>query len=774
MAYDAAQLQRDLQQGTPIRFDPAAPRDQRIIDSAWIAALANADAEIAQPIEIRHAVFPKALRMRFRLFQREVFLHDCTFEEEVDCNGTRFRHEVELTGSTFAKPVNLTRVHARMLRLTRCRFDDELKAFDLSVDESLHAAGADFGAAWFERLGVGKVAFFRPAFFNGRVFRTRFRGKANFNNASIKLEAEFDGVVFEEEASFRRARIEGNALFRAAEDAMIPGGSVPIADPLPAVFHGEANFRGATIGGDLAGIGVVHGGPATYAGITVSGRALFLPSRHGSELRPATFHGPVTFDHATFEQGAEFRGAQFAGDATFAFATFHGDCDFSPPMRLGSDESVSRPRCSGTFDFRRCVVTGDARFIGMQFEKEAIFDLARVSGNASFNAAPPHAAVAFGGMVSLHGFEAASLGFAGARCGEARFHWMKVGTANFETAEFEGKAQFAGATFSGRAAFVKTVFRDRADFTACEAKGPFIFQRTQFHGAVSFVDATFDFLALGTKRYKGHAEFGPATRVDCTGMTFRRIYADLLTLLPRTEPYDRQVYVDAARHLRSIGETELAGKVYHQQRRRETQASWRRVAAVWRDAKLRRPSDLFWSAVHAFVDSLEQALSFVGVSPLRMAATAIGVLLLGGLVFAQKDAVMLKDGAPDKVPDRPPAAAAPARPRAPIATTQATVLAKTVPITNAAVLPPPPVHIAPTPCAHCRRLSVARAFGFSLRMFMPVGDLPVATRYIPSEQPLAGGLVTYDGFAALERALGLLFVPLAIAAFTSVLLGRDK
>lgn len=769
MAYDAARLQQELKQGTPIRFDPAAPRDERIVDAAWLAALTDGDAQIAQPIEIRYAVFDHPLRMRFRLFLREVFLHDCTFEEEVDFNGTRFRHEVEFTGSTFAKPVNLTRVQARMLRLTRCRFGDELKAFDLSVEESLHAAGAEFRAAWFERLSVGKVAFFRPAFFNGEVFRTRFRGKANFNNASIKLEAEFDGAIFEDEASFRRARIDGNALFRAAEDAMIPGGNVPIADPLPAVFSGEANFRGATIGGDLAGIGIVHGGPATYAGITVQGRALFLPSRCPSGPRSATFRGPVTFDHATFEQGAEFRGAQFDGDAAFAFASFQGDCDFSPPSPQ-NEAAVPRSRCRGTFDFRRCVVTGDLRFTAMEFEKEAIFDLTRVTGNAAFNGATPRLPVTFAGLASFRGFEAASLGFAGARVGDARFHSMRVGTANFEMAEFERKAQFAGATFSGRARFVRTVFRDHADFSACDAKGPFIFQRTQFLGAVSFVDATFDFLALGTKRHKGHAEFAPATRIDCTGMTFRRIYADLLTLLPRTEPYDRQVYVDAARHLRSIGEAALAAKVYHQQRRRETQASWRRTAALWRESKLRHPSDLFWSAMHALVDSLQQSLSFVGATTFRMALTAILALALGSFVFAQQDAVMLKDGGSEKAP----IATAPAPPRAPLATTQASVIAKPSGTTKAAVIPPPPVHVEPTPCPHCSRLSALRAIGFSLRMFMPVGDLPVATRFIPSEQPLFFGLMTFDGFAALERALGLLFVPLAIAAFTSVLLGRDK
>jgi hypothetical protein len=74
-----------------------------------------------------------------------------------------------------------------------------------------------------------------------------------------------------------------------------------------------------------------------------------------------------------------------------------------------------------------------------------------------------------------------------------------------------------------------------------------------------------------------------------------------------------------------------------------------------------------------------------------------------------------------------------------------------------------------------RPLTLGEAFGYSLRLFIPVVEIPSGGQWIPSpDEPLPGLRVSVETYASLHRLAGAILVPLGLAALTGLLLRRDK
>jgi len=116
----------------------------------------------------------------------------------------------------------------------------------------------------------------------------------------------------------------------------------------------------------------------------------------------------------------------------------------------------------------------------------------------------------------------------------------------------------------------------------------------------------------------------------------------------------------------------------------------------------------------------EDGLFRYGVRPLRLAVFSLFVLLIGTMIFSRPGAVEPKE----KI-------------------------------------------------AASRKLSLAQSLGYSLRMFMPIGDIPSGARWNPSERRLPWcNCLTFESYATMHRIAGLLLVPLGIAAATGVLVRK--
>ena len=150
---------------------------------------------------------------------------------------------------------------------------------------------------------------------------------ADFRGATLAGNLRLDGVTFARYARFEEATFDGNARFDGA------------------TFDGNARFDGATFNGNARFDGATFNGNARFGKVTFSGNARF---------GKATFSGYAVFESATFSGYARFDGATFTGDARF-------------------DDSI--------------FAAADARFDGVAFGGDSVFDGATFGGNARFSEA---------------------------------------------------------------------------------------------------------------------------------------------------------------------------------------------------------------------------------------------------------------------------------------------------------------------------------------------------------------------------------------------------
>src|SRR5205085_8463433 len=131
--------------------------------------------------------------------------------------------------------------------------------------------------------------------------------------AFVKGTAEFDGAEFCGEANFERFGTDGNIFFRAAKphtgDAEGKKGLKPVE------FHKKARFVGARIRGNAEFDGAVFEDEATFEHFDVVGDVYFRPWKKNET--PVRFTKKSTFIGARVRGNAEFSGTEFGDRADF-------------------------------------------------------------------------------------------------------------------------------------------------------------------------------------------------------------------------------------------------------------------------------------------------------------------------------------------------------------------------------------------------------------------------------------------------------------------------
>jgi uncharacterized protein YjbI with pentapeptide repeats len=308
----------------------------------------------------------------------------------------------------------------------RAVFGGQVSFRNAHIQGEARFSGASFHkAAMFEGTRVDDQWLFRIEPDNQLPAAT-FHGEANFIGITVENLASFRGVTFEKEARFVWAHIKGPTTFGNDEQGL------HAAD-----FHGEADFRDAILTGDADFDGVTFfqgnarfnsvkfGGTATFKGAffkgsgsfdgvkvgedlvfdganfesstteavfdkaEVSGSLFFANSRFAGEAKfegmkvegtvaqflDAEFSRPVTFVNADFRGSAQFKGAQFQGGSTPAFDGVH----FSRGCYFQNAQFHDQAH------FRAVQFDDEALFPGVKFYKKAHFDASHFAGMARFD-----------------------------------------------------------------------------------------------------------------------------------------------------------------------------------------------------------------------------------------------------------------------------------------------------------------------------------------------------------------------------------------------------
>ena len=116
--------------------------------------------------------------------------------------------------------------------------------------------------------------------------------------------------------------------------------------------------------------------------------------------------------------------------------------------------------------------------------------------------------------------------------------------------------------------------------------------------------------------------------VDLRGFTYERIYVDLAGLFPRLMPFDRQPYSQLETSLRKVGDDRRTLQVYLER------------CEVERREKFRSGRIDLW-----LLDWLHKLVARYGVSPYRLPAYALGLILFGAFLFSQPGALESKNPA---------------------------------------------------------------------------------------------------------------------------------
>jgi uncharacterized protein YjbI with pentapeptide repeats len=298
-----------------------------------------------------------------------------------DFDGVRFGGKVDFSH------VNVGR-HARFRTFTggrefyRVVFVGEARFLDAFVKGTAGFDGAEFrGEANFERFSTEGSIYFRaaelPASNDGgkkklRLQPVEFHKKARFASARVRGNAEFDGAVFEEEASFEHLDVTRDIYFR------------PWAKNEDTVrFMKKVNFIGVRVRGNAEFSGTEFGDRADFTGLTVEGNAYFDARQHydaeddrptrDRKIKPVRFEGETEFTGARFLNQADFGEAQFGGEAEFTGACFSNQANFRKAV-FKEKADFTGVTAAGAFHFRgatfegQCVLRG-ARFTSLLFDR---------------------------------------------------------------------------------------------------------------------------------------------------------------------------------------------------------------------------------------------------------------------------------------------------------------------------------------------------------------------------------------------------------------------
>lgn len=274
-------------------------------------------------------------------FKRAEFVNTISFEGaefgKVAFTETAFEAGVAFPGTEFSNgEFTSTHVDGRFIF-------DGVEATDLSVNTATIDGSTEFtdvtvrGTFEFDLCTVDQPAKFENVEFAEAGFRrsefdmvdftdTLFRGDVTFVSSSFGGWSGFSDVEFRGEADFSDVTFEGHVTFGGPR-----GGEVStVRDPSnSATFADEATFKHARFEGQALFIGV------SFSAVDFDDASFSLPvvfrgaAFERAGFARATFHAQASFEDATFAGDVSFYGARFDHDALVTPVTFKADADFT-------------------------------------------------------------------------------------------------------------------------------------------------------------------------------------------------------------------------------------------------------------------------------------------------------------------------------------------------------------------------------------------------------------------------------------------------------------
>jgi uncharacterized protein YjbI with pentapeptide repeats len=296
----------DLPEVTP--QETAATRKDREIAATWIDSLVErTSGVVAVPVVIRNAIIKGDLRLRYVTFQHDLRIERCLVEDVVDLSFCVFSKAAVFDRSKFQNKVFLNGVRSQAdLEWTATEFDRELECKNAEINGNLFAQGAIFKDFDLEGTSIGGLALFKDEDSSA----ARFRGEATFDLVQINGGLQIQHAEFEAEVTFTAATIKN------------------FADFSDVVFRGKTQFDGASVLGDakfdraqfLPTASPQQTELIRFPSVRITGQAIF---------DDCTFGGAVRFDQIRFEAEAFFESAKFSADVRFDGALFSGPARFN-------------------------------------------------------------------------------------------------------------------------------------------------------------------------------------------------------------------------------------------------------------------------------------------------------------------------------------------------------------------------------------------------------------------------------------------------------------
>jgi hypothetical protein len=258
-----------------------------------------------------------------------------------------------------------------------------------------------------------------------------------------------------------------------------------------------------------------------------------------------------------------------------------------------------------------------------------------------------------------------------------------------------------------------------------------VLRETTVTGALTLADVVIDDsldlvrARIGILKLMAQSGEHPTIRAfDLRGFQFGELDADWRYILAGMEPLDRAVCLAIVESRRKQGLEREAGLAYLAMKRKEAGLAWGRLwrkgadetLSLW-DALLALP-DVVWHGVQRWAWRY-------GVRPFRLLVLSLLFLASGSWVFQQPGAVEPRE--------RP--------------SSGTTTLA-------------------------AARLGLAEAAGMSLRLFVPVVEVPIGTRWVPANQRIQGLGLSSAWYAAIHRLAGAALVPLGLASLGGLLIRK--
>ena len=588
-------------------FDPALPTAERLIPAEWVCrSLTKCDR-----VTIRNAIIEGNVEVDGIKVTSQVHFADCEFQN------------LYAPYSEFESLVRFERCRFDAVQMRGARFSfallfracEVLQEFQISfstVGTELDLDKSQFNKDFFAvSCTVGATLFAREAMFFGDVIAS---------NIAVRGQCDLKDSIF------RKSLVFVDGSFRTLA---LPGG----------VVNGTAKFDRCTVRGTLLCTGRQFHDRTTFMGLRVTGQLGFDDCIFGSE---ANFEGAEGNDWW-------FRRAQIQGVLTATGAHF-----FSA-------------------DLENTTVVGDAHFLDIKIDTGLSFGGAEFHHAFYLDRARSGAAVRFvasklrkpkvGGMLSLAGAtigsqlvceslkccEVASIESADVRadisiqdcdlrelCGIG----VRIG-GNLEILEttFNSQCSLSGAVVGQSVIFRGSTFTGQLQLERCQIGQDIVWERTVFRSGVACYAlnangrlAMDSAILIGKLDLRGSRVadiwFQPpagskstakslSTLVcDLRHCSYERVQvhcADMIGLLERARPFQRQAYFQYERFLRSIGNDGEADEVYFRQR---VQASHQLIGPLDRLS-----NGLVWS------------LTGYGVKPLRAVAWLIVLLMTTAFLY---------------------------------------------------------------------------------------------------------------------------------------------